>query len=480
MSQPAVTINVLDGALGILPTGNKPLAVTGPCTKGALNTPVGFGRVSDLVAMFGYGPAIEGASDYIQRGSQVLFCRAAATTAGANGTLDNSGVTGTSVITADGAVTPIDDFDVVFLVDVGGTIGTAGIVFRYSLDGGNSYSPQVSLGTANTYTIANSGVKINFAAGTLVANDASNWRTTAPKSSNTDIASALTALQQSTVAWDQCLIATEIGSSVFDAIDTAFAAMNLAGKPTWWIGNCALPTKAQTEATYKTAMDAIFATRSSLYGTLCYGDVEMISAVSGRKYRRPVAFRAASIEAGLSEEQNSANLNLGSIGVSIRDDNGNPKHHDESVNPGADDSRYYVLRTVPGVQGVYVNRPRIFSPAGSDFYLIPHRRVMNLAINALNVYFARRLNNPILVNSKTGYILESEALEIEKGAEQILRSVLLAKPKASGIQFALSRTDNLLSTKTLTGDARVIPLAYSEFINIAVGFLNPALQIQKV
>jgi hypothetical protein len=58
-----------------------------------------------------------------------------------------------------------------------------------------------------------------------------------------------------------------------------------------------------------------------------------------------------------------------------------------------------------------------------------------------------------------------------------MRSVLTAKPKASGIQFSLSRTDNLLSTRTLNGTARVIPLAYPETIQLQVGFLNPALQV---
>jgi hypothetical protein len=106
--------------------------------------------------------------------------------------------------------------------------------------------------------------------------------------------------------------------------------------------------------------------------------------------------------------------------------------------------------------------------------------VLNLAHAALKVYFTRRLNQSILVNSSTGFILEEEALEIEAGARAVMRAVLLAKPKSSGIEFTLSRTDNLLSTKTLTGQARVIPLAYPEFINLDLGFKNPALQTQAV
>jgi hypothetical protein len=33
----------------------------------------------------------------------------------------------------------------------------------------------------------------------------------------------------------------------------------------------------------------------------------------------------------------------------------------------------------------------------------------------------------------------------------------------------------MLSTKTLTGTCRIIPLAYPEFIELQIGFYNPAL-----
>jgi hypothetical protein len=190
-----------------------------------------------------------------------------------------------------------------------------------------------------------------------------------------------------------------------------------------------------------------------------------------------VSFSTAAREAFVSQEIDIADVNLGTLeGVSIRDVNGNPDEHDESLNPGLDDLRFGTLRTWDG-EGVYVNRPRLFSPNGSDFQLMPHRRVMNLAMETLRSYFIRRLNRPVLVSSTTGFILESEALEIEAGVMAQLRAQLLAKPKASAVQFTLSRTDNLLSTRTLTGSARVIPLAYPEDVELDVGFYNPALQV---
>ena len=87
----------------------------------------------------------------------------------------------------------------------------------------------------------------------------------------------------------------------------------------------------------------------------------MVSGVTRRKYRRPISFDVASNEASVSPHINIAAVTLGPRpGVSITDANGNPKHHDESINPGLDDARFTTFRTWEGRAGVYVNRSRIF------------------------------------------------------------------------------------------------------------------------
>jgi hypothetical protein len=240
-----------------------------------------------------------------------------------------------------------------------------------------------------------------------------------------------------------------------------------------------MPTVAESEAAYLTAFGTALGAKSTKYGAICYGSCKLTSSVSGRKYKRPTAFWYAALEAAASEEVNTADVSRGAIaGVNITDDNGNPDEHDESINPGGDDARAVTARTHTLYPGVYVNRPRLYSPDGSDYQLVPHRRVINLAHDALTSYFTIRLSKPVKVNKDTGYILESEALEIEAGATAAMRSALLAKPKASAVSFTLSRFDNILSTKTMTGSARVTPLAYPETFNLDVGFVNPALQVQ--
>lgn len=491
MSQPSVIITQTDGSLGILPPSSGDLfAVVGVSSAGPIATPATYARVKDVVAAFGSGPLVEAACHYIERyGRPVVLVRTTATTVGTASAIVVSGVLGTSVITRDVAVVPIGDYEFRFKVITGGTIGVAGITFQWSLDDGRTWSPVTALGTAVTWTApadttpagsAAPGCKINFAAGTLLAGDTCSFRTTAPLWNSSDIGVALDALSGSVLNWKVCHVVGPLDATLFDAVDLKFAAMLAAHKPRAWIGNTRIPSIAESEATYLAAINTIFASKATVFGAVCSGAVKLTSSVSGRKYKQAVAHLAAAREASLSEEQNSADVNLGPlVGVSIRDANGNADEHDESLNPGLDDGRLYVLRTWPGLQGVYVNRPRVLSPSGSDFYLLPHRRVLNLAHEALYAYFVRRLNKPVRVNQTTGFILEEDALEIESGAVATMRAVLLAKPKASAVSFVLSRVDNILSTKTLTGQARVIPLAYPETITLDLGFQNPALQVRS-
>lgn len=389
---------------------------------------------------------------------------------------------GTSTPTIASGTHPNDDYEVFIAIVSGGTIGVAGITYKWSLDRGRTMSAETALGTAAYLIIPGSGgVRVNFGAGTLVAGDTIAFPTVAPCWNNTELGLALEALRSTAVSWELAEVIGPITADAFDVIDLKFAGMFAAGKYHAWLGSVRMPIGSESEANYLSSVNGAFSGKATVFGVLCAGADKMTSSVTGRKYRRPAAWVYAAREASVSEEINTADVNLGTlVGVSIRDANGNPDEHDESNNPGLDDARFTVLRSWDGIEGVYVNRPRLFSPTGSDFQLLPHRRVMNIAHAGLRLYFIRRLNKPVLVDKTTGFILEAEALEIESGALAIMRSLLLAKPKASAVMFTLNRTDNLLSTKTMGGQARIVPLAYPETITLDVGFFNPALQVQPV
>jgi hypothetical protein len=478
----------IDGALGILPpTEGALLAVVGTCADGtvAANTPAAYARVSDLVTAFGRGPMVEAAAYAITKfGRPVLCVKTGNTTAG---TLTSAVLTGTGTATVDVSASPDpdDDYEFYIVVVTGGALGTAGITFKWSMDGGRTLSAETALGTALTFDFPSSGptatgdVELTFgtAAETLVAGDVIAFRATAPMWDATEIAAALLALRKCAQLWSIVEICGAMDATLFAAVETAVAAMPNFGKDRMYMGHARVPDIAESEATYLTALNTIYGSLSTVYGSVAAGAAKMISGVTGRQYKRPPTWWAAPKHAVVSEETNVADVKVGRMdGVIITDANGNPDDHDESTNPGLDDARFLVLRTWPGRPGVYINRCRMLSLATSDYQLIPHRRVINLAKTIVRSYLEERVNEDLLVDPDTGYILEEEALDIEVGALAAMEGALMAKPKASGVEFTVSRTDNLLSTKTMNCTARVKPKAYPEFINVEIGFTNPALQ----
>jgi hypothetical protein len=92
----------------------------------------------------------------------VAICTVPATTAGTYGTIDVSGITGTAIATLDTTVVPLGTHEARVLVSTGGTLGTAGIMVRWSRNGGRLYSNPIALGTATGYTVPGGAGRVEF------------------------------------------------------------------------------------------------------------------------------------------------------------------------------------------------------------------------------------------------------------------------------------------------------------------------------
>jgi hypothetical protein len=427
------------------------------------------------------------AAGYInaKTGKAVTCVRSATTTDGGYGSIDVTGVTGTSVVTNDASVKPIDEYEAYLIVPTGGTIGEAGITLQWSLDNGRTLSPVTALGTANSFTIPNSGVKFAFAAGTLVTGDVARVRTTPPREGASDLTAAYEALRVTQLAWDYVLIANTLDASGVAALETWLGTMSTANRPKWAICSVRGPNVGESFAAYVTAAGAVVANTTALFTSVAGGFARTLSAVSARRYRRPFAWPVAAWCA--SDKINSpgvspADVSLGPMfaDVQIMDDNGNPTEHNEELYPGLDAARLLCARTRGRNPGVYIEKPRILAPVGSDYDSIQYVKVMNKMHTVLADYLEKRVQKGIRVNKTTGYILEEEALEIETGAGALLEEALLRKPDASDAYLVVNRNNNILSSRQLLCDGRCVPLAYPNNIGLTLGFVNPTNRVNPV
>jgi hypothetical protein len=173
--------------------GNTGYCVVMGCTaSGTAATPTVIASAASYLDTFGYSEAAEYVALHLAATKKpVLFVKLATATAGAVGSNDGTGIAGTCVITVTG--TPLIAVDAVLTVVNAGTIGTNGITFNLSLDGGVT-EKLIRLGTAATYTIPYVGLVLNFGAGTLLAADEYTFVSSAPMWDSAGIAAARAAL----------------------------------------------------------------------------------------------------------------------------------------------------------------------------------------------------------------------------------------------------------------------------------------------
>ncbi len=486
MTLPNVNLTQIDGALGIIPPGSGDIgAVYGPADSGDLNTPVALARAADVVSAFTAGPLVELACYLIAKTGKAVVCvRSDVTTDGTPGVIDITGVTGTSVASFDAAATANDEYEAHVEIVTGGTIGVDGITYKWSLDGGRTQSAETALGTASSITIPGSGgVVIDFAAGTLIAGNVITSRTTPPLEDADDCAAAQTALQASHHKWDVAFPANVVTAAKFAQLDTWMQTLWTKKKHKKFLACARGPAVNESDATWQAAIAAEFASSSSLFGGLSSGYAKTLSAVSSYQLRRPASWPVAAWALKLRNPRRDdmAAPVLGPLPSDVRivDSNNNPDEHNEEVTPGLDAVRFLTLRTFEGLVGTFVSRPRIFAPTGSDFVWWQYRSVINGIADVVQLELTKRLRSPIRVNRRTGYILEQDAVEIENGVNAAVEALVGPGPDVSGHAFTVSRTDQLLSTQTLTCAERVVPLAYPDQLDVTIGFVNPA-RVQPV
>lgn len=476
MTTENVNITIEDGGLGIAPlTADEVSAVIGTSSAGTANRPLVTTKIADLISTFGYGPMVEAAALTIQQtGAPVIAVKTPGTTAGVASAVAASGG-GTSVMTVTGA--PFDDYDVIVTCVKAGTIGAAGASIKISMDGGETESAEIALGTANTYAIPNTGLTLNFAAGTLVADCTRRFTCAAPVWGASDVQDAIGALQEGT---NEFSFAHLVGA--VDASDAVTFDLEMTGLATEYryaglLTHARDFESADTDAAgWRAAIAADFSSFASTRVSVAAGYYQIASPISGRKYRRPLSFAAAARLVARPISEDLGKVRTGSLAAVSTSSTDGKVYHDERVNPGLDAARFLTARTIIGRPGLYVTNGNMMSAPGSDFTWWQYRRIIDKACKIVRGVLLDYLGSSVRLNPLTGYILEKDALDLESRVRIALRDGLVAPGDVSAVSFAVSRTDNISSTKTINTTTRIQPLGYLKIINVSLGFTNPALQ----
>ncbi len=164
----SITVQEARGLVAVNTDIDKTALVLGCSTLGSGLSPF-YGSGQAARTGRGYGDAVDSLCqiiEQIQPDNAVKVPAAMYTlpvvTAGSYGAVDDTGETGTAVVTFHAATTPNGTYEPYMIVRTGGLIGTAGITFQDSLNGGRSLSNIRSLGTAATYLNTEGNVQWDF------------------------------------------------------------------------------------------------------------------------------------------------------------------------------------------------------------------------------------------------------------------------------------------------------------------------------
>jgi hypothetical protein len=386
-----------------------------------------------------------------------------------DGTVTRTG-TGTATALDNSTHSPVDAYDLWVEIVTSGALGVG--AFRYSLDGGNSYSGSIILPSGGVYVIPGTGVVLTFAS-TFTVGDLYKGTASAPTIGNTEVTAALNALLANPSEWGFVHVggvpaSAAAAASLAAVVGTAMTTAQSSYRFVRGIIECPV---SEGDSAVMTA----FASYTDPRIGVCAGDVYLVSPVTGLLDKRNVAWAYTARLSATKLSSHPGQVDGSNNGGALR--NVRSIVRDEFATPGLDAARFVTARTLIGQAGYFITRGRMMASPSSDFSNIMNCRVMDRACTVERAAMLLFLNKDVRVDKDTGFIDERDAMMMEAVCQAKLEAAVLGdESEASGVTVAVSRTDNLLSTGVLNTEVSVIPKGYTETIKMNIGFKNPALQ----
>lgn len=468
---PDVYVNIQDGGLGVMPLPTENIhAKIGVSSKGPVNQVVSVATLADLQDTFGTGPLVEAAAVALAiAGGPIYLVRANASVAGAVGSVAVSRV-GSSDGTLSVTGVPNDHYEVIVEITRSGSVAGGDAAFKYSLDGGDTWSGERAL--VASYTLEDTGLTLAFTDGTanptFEAGDKFTFETTAPAMTTTDLNDALTALLADPREWGFVHIVGAASAAVFAAVDAKMAEAEANQRYAFAVLEARDMTSGESESAWMNALLTEFANSTSTRVAVVAGHAEITSPLTGRVQRRSLAWPYTGRLSAIPISEDPARVARGPVPgiVSL--------YHDEARSVGLDPAGFTTFRTFTGLAGYYVTNGRMKAPEGSDFDLVQNRRVMDAACR-IAVNAARRFLGESVRVDDAGLIDERDAQRIEGYVKGQLEAALVGPGQVSAVDVVLDRASNVLSSRSTTLIVRVRPLGYLKWIEVRIGFENPAL-----
>lgn len=368
---------------------------------------------------------------------------------------------------------PINSFDVV--VEITETGDTNEGCFKYSIDGGNTFSDDITIPLSGAYQLQETGLTLKFEDVTsedksFTEGDAYSFNTTAPTMNNASVLKAVEKLQTFNKEAEVCHIVGTSTKTLWAALQTMAVELAETYKnPIIFLCEARACGSDEKIDDYMAAMEQERKGISSLYVA--------VSATYGiyvRKDLRTQVINMAGVISGIIGQAKES-LSIGNVESfpisSAKLLKVLPEGIDEGYDKELDAMGYTVIRQYVGKEDFYIANGNVMAPKGSDFPYIESVRVLNRIVRQVCMQATDKIQCEV-----DPMDLEGSLAPIQAHLNIPIESCISDKVISSGEVTINTEGLNILADETLDVSVEWVPMGTARTFNIGFKVNNPARQ----
>lgn len=453
---PNVYITITDGGLGIqAPNSAGVHAKVGVCSKGETDQIAAFSDRDQIRSVYGTGPLASALLDSFDNGSRTIY--AVRAVADLDGTIGTVTATGETTLTVIGK--PLDGYKVSVVITKSG--GPNAGVFKYSLDGKNTYSGLITIPSAGAYDIPETGLNITFSP-TVTEGEGYSFETKAPQASISSVLDAVELLSRANIRYENIHIVGESGLAMWVAMDTMASVMESKYR---FLSITMESRYLKNGETTDAWMNSLLAERSQFASTRCQvvcQYAEVLDSLTGRQIARNGAGIYRGHVAKLKIQQSPGEVAMGGLKGIVRL---LPTDMNDAHILALDEGGFVTFRKFIGLSGIFVTNGRMMAEATSDYQHEENRRVMDEA--CAQVYLAT------LRFVKSG--ATEKGIKALQAYQQHALDIMKGEGKTYGGRIVIPPDQDIWATSKLRVKIRITPIPIMREIEIDIGLENPFL-----
>lgn len=464
---PDVTVDILDGGLGMLPPSSAGLqAKVGVSSAGNVNEVIAITDPGKVSTLFGTGPLAAALYDAFTAGARIIYAvRAEGDVAGIVGNV-TANKTGTGNMTVTGA--PLDNYEIVVkIIDAGAKNEAA---FQYSLDRGDTFSLKITVPTSLNYSVPGTGIVFEFTEATtepqnsFKTGDSYTCQTTAPSASVNSVNAAIDVLLNSNYLYEFIHVVGPSDNSFWAALDAKALAAENKYRYIHFLTEARGRNPEETVDQWATALTTMKASFASTRVSICAGRAEIVDMGTGRIVDRNGAGLYSGRVSSIGVQVSPGKVMDGPLPAIVRL---NPAGINEGHILALDEAGFITFRQYIGLSGFYITNGRMAAEPISDYRYVELRRPMDRACNLVRMAALRFEQAEIDPTN-----MEKSLAALEANLQAPL-NIMIGAGEIAGGRVVIPRDQDVLATSKLRVKIRIIPMAILRWIELEVGYENP-------